>query len=57
MKKMTAAQLRWALRKGFAWADPGNASEDTYSLAEVYWTKAGGYVWDVDAQCYVLVLS
>jgi hypothetical protein len=55
-KTMTAAQLRWAIKKGFAWADPGNASEDCHCLAEVYWTRQGGYMWDVDAQCYVLVL-
>jgi hypothetical protein len=57
MKTITAAQMTWALRKGFAWADPGNASEDCHCLAEVYWTRQGGYMWDVDAQCYVLVLA
>jgi hypothetical protein len=34
-----------------------NASEDCHCLAEVYWTRQGGYMWDVDAQCYVLVLN
>jgi hypothetical protein len=57
MKKTTTAQMKWALRKGFAWADPGNASENTHCLTEVYWTRQGGYMWDVDCQVFVLVLS
>lgn len=53
-KTMTAVQLAWAVRKGFAWGDPGNASEDCHCLHEVYWTSEGGYQWDVELQLYVL---
>lgn len=56
MKTMTNAQLAWAIKKGFAWADPGNASEDCHCLAEVFWTKEGGYIWNVDRQVYEMVL-
>lgn len=55
-KTMTNAQLAWAIKKGFAWADHGNASEDCHCLAEVYWTKEGGYIWNVDRQVYEMVL-
>jgi hypothetical protein len=56
LKTLTPAQLSWNIKKGFAWADPGNASEDCHCLAEVYWTRDGGYVWNVDLQAYELVL-
>ncbi len=52
MKTITAAQLSWMLKKGFAWADPMNASDDCHCLAETYWTKEGGYQWNVNGQVY-----
>ena len=54
-KTMTAAQMAWALRRGFAWADQGNEGEDCHCLHEVFWTRDGGYQWDVDRQVYVMV--
>jgi hypothetical protein len=56
MKTMTDSQMTWALKKGFAWADPANASEDCHCLAEIYWTREGGYMFDVDRQLYVMVI-
>ena len=55
-KTMTNAQLAWALKKGFAWPDPGNASEDCHCNAEVFWTREGGYLWNVEKQVYEMVL-
>ncbi len=55
-KTMTAAQLAWSLKKGFAWADPANHNEDCHCLSEVFWTREGGYMWDVNAQVYEMVL-
>jgi hypothetical protein len=53
-KTMTAAQMAWNLKKGYAWADPGNG-EECHCLAEVYWTREGGYMWDVQNQVYEMV--
>ena len=53
-KTMTAAQMAWNLKKGYAWADPGNG-DDCHCLSEVYWTREGGYMWDVDRQVYEMV--
>jgi hypothetical protein len=55
-KTITSAQLAWMLRRGYAWEDPANASEDCHCLSEVYWTREGGYIWNVDLQKYELVL-
>ncbi len=52
-KTMTPAQMAWSLKKGFAWPDPGN--EDCHCLAEVFWTREGGYMWNVDLQAYEMV--
>lgn len=54
-KTITAAQMAWALKRGFAWADPGNESEDCHCLHEVWWTREGGYQWDVAGQVYEMV--
>lgn len=56
MKTMTADQLKWSLKHGFAWPDPSNAAEDCHCLSEVYWTREGGYMWDVGRQLYAMVL-
>ena len=53
-KTMTAAQMAWSVKKGYAWADPANAHEDCHCLAEIYWTREGGYMWDVDRQLYAM---
>lgn len=55
-KTMSDAQMAWSLKKGFAWADPANDHEDCHCLAEVYWTKEGGYMWNVDLQKYEMVI-
>ncbi len=56
MKTITSAQLSWMLNKGFAWADSANSSEECHCLAEVYWTREGGYMWNVDIQKYEMCL-
>ena len=55
-KTMTSAQLHWSLKKGFAWPAPANDHEDCHCLAEIYWTKNGGYMWNVDLQVFELVI-
>ncbi len=55
-KTMTNAQLAWSLKKGYVWEDPANQNEDCHCLAEVYWTRQGGYMWNVDLQFYELVI-
>lgn len=56
MKTITTAQLKWMLKRGFAWGDPANDHEECHCLSEVYWTGEGGYMWNVDLQLYELVL-
>lgn len=55
-KTMTAAQMAWNVKKGFAWFEQdqhGNVNDDWRAPI---WTREGGYLWDVDAQVYEMVL-
>lgn len=57
MKTMTTAQLTWAIRKGFAWPDQANDRDECGSgLGDVFWTKEGGYMWNVGRQLYEMVI-
>lgn len=57
-KTMSCAQMAWSLKNGFAWADPADASDDDYAGCgtEVFWTREGGYIWDVDGQNFIMEL-
>jgi hypothetical protein len=55
-RTMTTAQMDWSVKKGFAWPDPANDHEDCHCLREIFWTSAGGWMWNVDLQAFELVI-
>lgn len=57
-KTMTVSQMRWNLKKGFAWADDANMKDDEAGsgLGDIFWTREGGYMWNVDGQNFVMEL-
>jgi hypothetical protein len=52
-KTMTESQMAWSIRKGYAWADPGN--ENCCWQHQTFWTKGGGYQWDASRQVWEMV--
>ncbi len=52
---MTAAQMAWNLKRGFAWWELNSKGEPCDEWKQVIWTKAGGWFWDnSEAQIYRL---
>lgn len=49
---VTNAQMTWAIKKGFAWADPAN-DRDENGWTSIYHTKKGSYTWEPMRQLYV----
>jgi hypothetical protein len=46
--------MSWSLKKGFAWAEDLDSDDVGSGLGEVFWTRDGGYMWDVDRQMFVM---
>ena len=55
MKTMTAAQMAWNLKKGFAWFEKDEQGNDRDDWRMPIWTREGGYLWDVESQRYEMV--
>lgn len=54
-KTMTASQMAWAFKKGFAWHEQdgkGNVCDEWY---HPIWTRQGCFMWDVGNQRYEMV--
>jgi hypothetical protein len=46
MKTMTAAQMTWNLKKGFAWFELDANGEAADDWRMPIWTRAGGWLWN-----------
>jgi len=45
-RTMTAAQMAWDLKKGFAWFEQGQDGEVHDDWRHPIWTRDGGWLWD-----------
>lgn len=50
-RTMTAAQMTWNLKRGYAWEE---TPDQDWRMP--LWTRDGGWVWDVTSQRYELAI-